>query len=98
MSPSQWELRAPIMIEQRRFPFRAVVAFRATRDSRRGELLSVDVLVALLANHRRGSEIHFDQLGLEVGRFVARDASGGTVGSYQGERCLCVIEARQPLP
>ena len=98
MSASQWKLRAPIMIKQRRFPFRAVVAFRATRDSRRGELFSVCVLVAVLANHRRGSEIRLDQLGLEVGWFVARDASSRTVGSYQRERCLRVVEARQLLP
>src|ERR1700732_1406078 len=67
--------RGPLfVIEQRGLPLRAVVAVGAWGSVAVGdELLSVDVLVAVLALHRGGLEIRIDQLGFEVWRFVAVD-------------------------
>ncbi len=93
MSPAQWELRSPLMIEERGLPFHAVVTFNTSGDSRLRELLPVHVFVALLANGRRGFEVRVDQLGFEVGRFVAIDAGGRTVGSRQRKRRFCMVEA-----
>src|SRR5271167_1438638 len=94
MSPAQRELRPLIVIEERRLPFHAVVTFNTSRDSRLAELFSVDILVAVFAQGRRRFEIHIDQLGLEVGRFVAIDATSRTVGSDQRKRRFCMVEAR----
>ena len=69
------------MIEQRRLPFRAVVAIRAGRDAVPGKLLAVDIFMALLAFRGCGREVGGDQPGFKVGRFVAVDAGGGFVRS-----------------
>lgn len=92
--------RGPLfVIEQRGFPFRAVVAVGARRGIAFGhELLSVDVLVAVLALHRGGLEIRIDQLGFEVWRFVAVDARRRPMCSEQGELGLGMIESGEFLP
>ena len=46
------------MIEKCWLPLRAVVAVSATRISILGELLAVDILMALFTLGRRGLEIH----------------------------------------
>ena len=92
--------RGPLfVIEQRGLPFRAVVAVGARgRVAFGDELLSVDVLVAVLALHRGGLEIHIDQLGFEVWRFVAVDARGYPMRSEQRELGLGMIERGELLP
>lgn len=96
---TQGERRPLFMIEQRGLPFRAVVAIGAWGCIAFGdELLSVDVLVAVLALHRRGFEIDIDQLGFEVWRFVAVDARCCPVCSKQGELGLGMIESGELLP
>src|SRR5882762_10438354 len=87
------ECRPLVMIEQRRLPFRGVVAIGAGRDLiRLRELLAVHILVALLALFRCLLEVHIDQLGLEVGWLMAIDACHGPVGALQREGSLVVIE------
>jgi len=92
--------RGPLfVIEQRGLPFRAVVAVGAGGSVTFGdELLSVNVLVAVLALHGGGFEIHIDQLGFEVWRFVAVDARRGPMCSEQGELGLGMIEGGEFLP
>ena len=90
--------RSLLVVEKRRFPLHAVVAFRAARDLPFGELLSVDVFVAILALGRRHLEIHVHQLGFKVRRLVAIDASGRTMGAKQWKLGPGVVEARQFLP
>ena len=92
--------RGPLfVIEQRGLPFRAVVAVGAGGSAVFGdELFSVDVLVAVLALHRGSLEIHIDQLGFEIRRFVAVDARGCPVCSEQGELGLGMIESGEFLP
>lgn len=87
------ERRPCVVVEQRRFPFRAVVAFPARRGLPLGELPAVDIFVTVLALGRSRSEVHVHELGLHVWRLMAIDASGRAVRSYQGERSLGVIES-----
>lgn len=87
------------VVEQRGLPFRAVVAVGAGSGVAFGdELLSVNVLVAVLALHRGDLEIHIDQLGFEVWRFVAVDARGCPMRSEQRELGLGMIESGELLP
>jgi len=91
--------RGPLfVIEQRGFPFRAVVAVGARSSFPFGKLLSVDVLMAVLALHWGGLEIHIDQLGFEVWRFVAVDARGCPMCSEQRELGFGMIERGKLLP
>jgi hypothetical protein len=87
--------RGPLfVIEQGGLPFRAVVAVGAGGSVAFGdELLSVDILVAVLALHRGDLEIHIDQLGFEIWRFVAVDARRRPMCSEQGELGLGMIES-----
>ena len=55
---AQRELGPGVVIEQRRFPFHAVVAFRTARNSSPGELLAVNLLVTIFALRGNGLEIH----------------------------------------
>ena len=81
-----------IVIEQRRFPLRAIVALGAGCDIPLCELLAMRVLAALLALSRCGLEIHVDHVGFEVRRLMAVDAGGGAVCAQQRESSLRVIE------
>lgn len=92
--------RGPLfVVEQRGFPFRAVVAVGAGGSVALGdELLSVNVLVAVLALHGGGFEIHIDQLGFEVWRFVAVDARRRPMCPEQGKLGLGMIESGEFLP
>jgi hypothetical protein len=81
------------MIEQRRLPFHAVVALRATRDVSLRELLPVDILMTVFALLRGSFEINIDQLGLKIWRLMTVDASRGPVCPEQGEFRLRVVES-----
>lgn len=98
MSTAQRECSSFLVIEKRGLPLHAVVALGTARNVGYGELFPVDVFVAVLALCRRGLEVHVDQLGLKVWRFVAVDARRGTVRSQQHEVRLGVVEARKFLP
>lgn len=90
--------RGLLVVEKRRFPLHAVVAFRTARDLPFGELLSVDVFVAILALGRCHLEVHVHQLGFKVRRLVAIDASRRTMGAKQWKLGLGVVEAGKFLP
>src|SRR5246127_1852569 len=92
--------RGPLfVIEQRGLPFRAVVAVGAGSSvAFSDELFSVNVLVAVLALHRGDLEIHVDQLGFEVWRFVAVDARRRAMCAEQGELGLGMIESGEFPP
>lgn len=98
MNSVQGEFGPLVMVEERGFPFQAVVAFHTMSDSGFGKLLPVRTLVAVFTDGGRSFEIHIDEPGFEVGRFVAIDAGGGAMGSQQRKRRLGMIEARQLLP
>jgi len=94
MGAPQRKSRPLLMIEQRRLPLHAVVAFGAARHLHLGELFAMDVLMAVLALCRSGLEVHVHQLGLEVRRLVAINARRRPMGTQQSELCFGVIEAR----
>lgn len=87
-----------LVIKQRGPPFRAVVAVGAGGSFPFGKLLSVNVLVAVLAKGWGRLEIHVDQLGFEVWRFVAVDAGRRPVCPEQGELGLGMVEGGQLPP
>lgn len=95
---SQRELGALVMIELRRLPLHAGVAFRAMRHVGLGELLPVNVFVAVFALGRRRLEVRIDELGFEIRGFVAIDASRRPMRPQQRELGLRMIEAGQFLP
>ncbi len=95
---SQRECGPLLVVKQRRFPLHAVVTVGAMGGVSLGELLSVDVLVAVLADHGRGLEVDIHELGPEVRRLVAVDAGRGAVGPEQGELRFGVVEPGQFLP
>ena len=70
----QGEFRPLLVVKQRWLPLHAGVALRAQCSVRFGELLSVDVLVAVLALGWCGFEVHIHQFGFQVGRLMAIDA------------------------
>ncbi len=63
------------MIEQRRLPFRRVVAVCAGGDVVSCELPSMRIFVAILALGWRRFEIDIDQSGFEVGRLMTIDTA-----------------------
>jgi len=79
-------------------PLDAVVAFGAGGRFPFGELFSVDVLVAVLAQGRGSLEIHVKEIGFEVWRFVAVDAGRRPVCPEQGELGLGMVETGEFLP
>ncbi len=74
------------------------MAFCAARDICRRKLLPVDVLVAVLARGGRCFEVHVDQFGFQIRRFVAVFAGCGSMRAEQSKWGLRVIEARELLP
>jgi len=80
------------VIKERRLPLHAVVALGAACHIRFGELLPVNVLMAILALRRRGLEIRIDQLGLQVRRLVAVDARRDPMRTQQRKLCLRMVE------
>jgi len=70
------------------------VTFRAARNISCGELLSVNVFVAVLALRGSGLEVDIHQLGFKVWRLVAIDAGRGAMRAEQNELRLGMIEAR----
>lgn len=98
MRTAQRELRARVVIEQRRLPPGTVVTFNTSSHAVLGELLSVRILVALFALHGRCLEIDIDQLSFQIRGLVALDARRRTMRSQQRESCLRVVESRQLLP
>ena len=89
---------APVVIEERRFPFGAVVALGTGRYIAFRKLLAVRVFVALLALFGRGLEVRVHHRGFEIWRFVAIDAGGRAVRTQQRESRRRVIELGQFLP
>ncbi len=87
------------MIEQRRPPFRAVMAALAAGNSvNAGELASVNILVARLALARSGTEIHVLQRPLQVRGTMAVCARHGTMSAQQAEGGAVVVKSPQFLP
>lgn len=80
------------MIKKRRLPFHAVVALRTMRDVSLGELLAVDVFVAIFALRGRALEIHVQEPGFEIRRLMTVDARRRPVRSQQRELCLRMIK------
>ena len=98
VSSTQGEGRPFVVIEQGRLPLRRVMTVRTASDVGYGELLSVNVLMAVFALSRCGLEIDVRYLHLEVGRLVTVDAGRGAVGPKQSELRLGVIKPREFLP
>ena len=82
------------MVEGRGFPLIAVMATDAISFPVLGELLAMDIFVALLALGRRRLEVHVGQLGFQVGRLVAVGTGRRAMRPYQRECGFGVIEAR----
>jgi hypothetical protein len=99
MGAPQGEGGPLVVIEEGGLPFCAVVAVGTGGSVPFGdELLSVDVLVAVLAQHRGDLEIHIHHLRFKVWRFVAVDTGRGPVCSKQGELSLGMVESGEFLP
>ena len=77
--PAQRKLGPRVVIEQRRFPLHAGMAFCAASHIAFGELFPVNVFVAVFALRWRGLEVDIDQFGFEIRRLVAIDSSRGAV-------------------
>lgn len=98
VSSTQGEGRPFVVIEQGRLPLCGAVTIRTSRNIRYGELLSVNVLMAVFALSRCGLEINVRYLHLEVGRLVTVDAGRGAVGPKQSELRLGMIKPGEFLP
>lgn len=98
MGSAQGELRACLVIEERRLPLRTVVTFNTAGHTVLGKLLSVHVLMAIFALCRRRFEIDIAQFRFQAGRLVTLDAGCDSMRSLQWKLCLRVIKARQFLP
>ena len=72
MRTAQGEISSFLMVEERRFPLRGIVTLGTSSYVAFGELLSMDILVAVLALGRGG---------LEIGIHASRSA----VRAHQGE-------------
>lgn len=98
VSATQGERCALVMIEQRRLPLHGVVAVGTGGRFALGKLLSVDVLVAVFAQHGCCLEIHIDHFGFKIGRLVAIDAGCRPVGALQGELGFGVVKSGELFP
>lgn len=90
--------RPLVMIEQRRLPLGTVVTLNTRRNAVPGELPAMNLLMTALALGGRRSEVGGYELGLQVGRLMAIDASRSFVRSDQGKRRLRVVEPREFFP
>ena len=99
MCTLQRELRARLMVEQRRFPFGGVVALRAAwvRAVPR-KLVCVDVFVAPFAPPRRRFEDYVPHGQLKIRRLVATPARDAAMTSHQVECRGGMIEAGNLRP
>lgn len=98
MGSAQRKLRPLFVIEQRRLPLHAVVAFSAARNSCVRELLAMNILMAVFALRRSRFEIDIDELGLEIRRLVAVDASGRSVRTKQRKFGFRMVETGKFFP
>ena len=98
MRAPQRECRSLVVIKQRRFPPGTVVTLLTTCHIPLGELLAVDVLMAVFALGWRRREIDVDQLSFKIRRLVAINAGGHPMRAEQGELRLRVIESGDFLP
>jgi len=98
MSTAQGERSSLLVVEKRRLPLHAVVALGAAGNVGYGELFPMDVFMAVLALCRCGLEVHVDQLGFKIWRFVAVHARRRAVRSQQHEFRLGVVEAGKLFP
>ena len=64
------------MIEERWFPFRAVMAICTLRNQALGELFPMHVFMTILALRRCCFEIDVEQRGLHIGRLVTVNTRG----------------------
>lgn len=87
-----------LVVEERRLPLHAVVAVSTGRSVTFGELLSMNVFVALFAQQRCGLEIDMDELGLEVRGLVTIDAGRRAMSPEQRELRFRMVESRQFFP
>jgi hypothetical protein len=83
MRTAQGKVSSFLMVEERRFPLRAVMTLGTSSYVAFGELLSMDILMAVLALGRGGPEIGVEQFGLKVRGLVAIDASRSAVCAHQ---------------
>ena len=98
MGAAQCESCPFVVIEQGRLPLHAVVAVGAGGSVPFGELLSVDVLMAVLAQGGGCLEIHVDQIGFEVRRLMAVDAGRRPMCPEQGKLGLGMVETGKFFP
>lgn len=98
MRASQCEVRALVVIKQRRFPLHAVVTLGAARNSGLCELVRMHVLMAVLTLHRSRFEIDIQQVRFKIWRLVAVDARRSAVRTQQREFRLRVIESGELPP
>ena len=86
------------MIKKRRLPSHAVVTLGTMRDVSLGELLAVNVFVAIFALGGRAFEIHVQKPGFEIRRLMTADTCRGAVRSQQRKTCLGMVETGQFFP
>lgn len=98
MGAAQCESCPLVVIEQGGLPLHAVVAVGAGGSVPFGELLSVDVLMAVLAQGGGCLEIHVDQIGFEVRRLMAVDASRRPMCPEEGKLGLGMVETGKFFP
>ena len=98
MRAPQGKCRSLLVIKQRRSPPGTVVTLSTTGHIRLGELLAVDVLMAVFALGWRRLEIDVDQLPFKIRRLVAINAGRHPMRAEQREPRLRVIESGNLLP
>ncbi len=99
MGSLQRKTGAPVVIEKRGFPARAVVALGAGREwTALSELPAMNVVVALFAGSWGDVEIHIDEASFEGRRPMARLALHGAMRSHQRKGGGGVVEAHQVAP
>ena len=98
VEPLKRELGLLVVVKQRRLPLGGIVTIDTGGHAVLGELLAVDIFVAVFALGGSGREVRLDQLGLHIGRLMAVDAGRGPVRPQQRERSLGMVKARELIP